>query len=76
MHTTGLLWYGWGGAYDQATRQDELVDVETTVYSPDRKLLWAGTTKSMNPSDVRRTIDEIADAVAKEMRKEGLIPSD
>lgn len=74
----GYYGYGWGGAYDPGyVRQNELVDVETTVYSvPDRKLLWAGTTESMNPSDVRRTVDEIADAVAKAMRKEGLIPSD
>jgi len=82
VRTTTPLWgyygYGWGMAYDPGyVRQDELVDVETRVYSvPDRKLLWAGTTESMNPRDVRRTIDEIADAVAAEMRKDGLIPSD
>ena len=72
----GYYGNGWGMAYDPGyVRQDELVDVETTIYSvPDRKLLWAGTTESMNPRDVRRTIDEIADAVAAELRKEGLIP--
>jgi hypothetical protein len=79
---TAPLWgyygYGWGTAYDPGyVRQDELVDVEMTVYSvPDRKLLWAGVTESMNPRDVRRTVDEIVDAVAAAMRKEGLIPSE
>jgi hypothetical protein len=72
----GYYGYGWGMAYDPGyVRQDELVDVETRVYSvPDRKLLWVGTTESMNPRDVRRTIDEIVDAVVAEMRKDGLIP--
>jgi hypothetical protein len=74
----GYYGYGWGMAYDPGyVRQDELVDVETAVYAvPDRRLLWVGTTESMNPQDVRRTVDEIVDAVAAEMRKEGLIPSD
>jgi hypothetical protein len=73
----GYYGAGWGAAYDPGyIQQDELVDVETTVYSvPDRKLLWAGTTESMNPSDIRRTIDEIVDAVAAEMRRTGLIPA-
>lgn len=78
---TAPLWgyygYGWGIAYDPGyIRQDQLVEVETTVYSvPDRKLLWAGVTETMNPRDVRRTVNEIVDAVAKAMRKESLIPA-
>ena len=71
----GYYGYGWGIAYDPGyIRQDQLVDVETTIYSvPDQKLLWAGVTETMNPRDVRRTVDEIVDAVAKAMRREGLI---
>jgi len=78
---TAPLWgyygYGWGTAYNPGyVRQDQLVDVETTVYSVrDQKLLWAGVTETMNPSDVRRTVGEIVDATAKAMRKEGLIPA-
>lgn len=72
----GYYGTGWGMAYDPGyVRQDQLVDVETAVYAvKDRKLLWVGTTASMNPSDVRRTVDEIVDAIAAELRKEGLIP--
>lgn len=71
----GYYGYGWGAAYDPGyVRQDELVDVETALYSvEDRKLLWVGTTESMNPSDVRKTIGEIVAAVAKELRREGLV---
>jgi hypothetical protein len=73
----GYYGYGWGMAYDPGyVRQDQLVDVETGVYDvKSQKLLWAGTTESMNPNDVRRTVDEIVDAVAAAMRKEGLIPA-
>ena len=73
----GYYGYGWGVAYDPGyIRQDQLVYVETTIYSvPDRKLLWAGVTETINPRDVRRTVGEIVDAVAKNMRKEGLLPA-
>ena len=79
---TAPLWgyygSGWGGAYGPGyVRQDQMVDIETTVYSvPDRKLLWAGTTESLNPDDVDRTVREIVEAVARAMRKQGLIPPD
>ena len=72
----GYYGRGWATAYDPGyVRQDELVDVETRIYSvKDAKLLWAGTTETVNPRDVRRTVREIADAVAAELRQEGLIP--
>jgi hypothetical protein len=80
--TPAPLWnyygYGWGTAYNPGyVRQTDRVDIDTSVYSvEDRKLLWVGTTESIDPHDVRNTVDEIAVAVAAEMRKEGLIPSD
>lgn len=71
-------YYGaaWPTAYDPGyVRQDDVVDVQTCIYAvKEGKLLWAGTTESTNPRDVRRTVDEIADAVAAELRREGLIP--
>jgi hypothetical protein len=74
------MWGYYGGAWPMAydpgyMRQDELVDVETRIYSVnEEKLVWAGTTESTNPRDVRKTVKEIADAVAKQLREEGLIP--
>jgi hypothetical protein len=66
---------GWGMAYDPGyVRKDERVEVETALYSvADGKLLWVGTTESLNPSDVRRTVDEIAQAVTDRLREEGLL---
>lgn len=74
----GYYGAGWGTAYDPGyVLEDELVDVETAVYSvPERELLWAGTTESLNPRNVRRTVDEIVDAVVAAMRKDGVISAD
>lgn len=48
--------------------------VETTVYSvePD-KLLWTGSTKSVNPKNIEKAITDIADAVAQRMRSDGFL---
>ena len=44
------------------------------VYSltPDQ-LLWAGLSESFNPTEVEQSIGEIARAVSRELRREGLI---
>lgn len=45
--------------------------IETTVYSvePD-KLLWTGTTKSVNPTKIEKTVNDIADVLSDKMRKD------
>jgi len=48
--------------------------VETNVYSVDQdKLVWSGTTSTMNPSKIDTTTAEIADAVIEEMKNEGFL---
>jgi hypothetical protein len=48
--------------------------VETIVYSVSpNKLLWTGTTKTVNPSNVDKTVNEIADVVAAKMKKDGFL---
>lgn len=48
--------------------------IETTIYSvtPD-KLLWTGTTKTVNPSKIEHAVNDIADAVSDKMRKDGFL---
>lgn len=48
--------------------------VETAVYSvtPD-KLIWSATTKTVNPENFDRAIEEIATAVVEKMRQDGFI---
>jgi len=71
----GYWGYGWGMAYDPGyLRTDKVVMVETLVYSVAQdKLLWAGKSKTTNPSDVQKLIRDLADGAAKEMRKAGFI---
>jgi hypothetical protein len=73
----GYYGYGWGGAWGTGggeIRTDTIVSVETLVYSmKQNKLVWAGQSKTTNPSKIDAFVKEIADAVAKEMKKQGLI---
>ena len=67
-------YYGYGSALYSTPgyyTTDKNYFVETTVYSvnPD-KLLWTGTTQSVNPSKLSRTVDEIANAVSEQMKKD------
>jgi hypothetical protein len=70
-------YYGYGaGMYSTPGyyTTDKNYFVETTVYSinPD-KLLWTGTTKTVNPSKVEKTVNDIADVVAEKMKKDGFL---
>jgi hypothetical protein len=50
------------------------VSIETLIYSLNNdKLLWAGTSRTSNPAGLSSLVDEVADAVAREVVKEGLI---
>jgi hypothetical protein len=51
-----------------------VVAVETLIYSlKDDKLLWAGTSRTTNPDTLSDLVTEVADAVAKQAAKQGLI---
>jgi len=67
--------YGVGVSYSTGSVQtDTVVSVETLVYSLSQdKLLWAGTSRTSNPQDVQSLINEVADAVAGQMSRQGLI---
>ena len=80
--TTGFYggygrYYGYGaGMYTTPGyyTTDKNYFVETTVYSvnPD-KLLWTGTTKTVNPSKLDKAVNEIGDAVSDKMKKDGFL---
>lgn len=72
----GYYGYGWGGAYATAPeiRTDTIITVETLVYSlKQNKLIWAGQSKTTNPSKVDAFVRELATGAAKEMKKLGLL---
>jgi hypothetical protein len=72
----GPYWgYGWGAVYDPGSlRTDTYVSVETLVYSLQQdKLVWASTSRTANPSNLDTLINEVADATAKEMVRQGFL---
>ena len=71
----GYWGYGWGASYSPGyLRTDTIVYVETLVYSVTQdKLLWAGQSKTTNPSDVAKFVRELTSAAASEMKKAGFI---
>ena len=70
----GYYGYGWGGAWGGTEiRTDTIVIVETLVYSlKQNKLVWAGESRTTNPSQVDAFVKEVAAAAGKEMKKLGL----
>ncbi len=68
-------YYGYGaGMYSSPGyyQEDKNYFVETAVYSiAPNKLLWTGTTKSVNPSKMDKVINEIADVVGDKMKTDG-----
>jgi len=72
----GYYGWGWGAYYDPGyVRTDTILQVETILYSlAEDKVIWAGVTKTTNPSNAEKLVREIAAAAAKDMRKLGLLP--
>jgi len=67
--------YGMAVSYSTGSVQtDTQVSIETLIYSLNHdKLIWAGTSRTSNPEGLQSLIIEVADAVAKEAAKQGLI---
>jgi len=70
-------YYGYGASVYSTPgyyTTDKIYSVETTVYSvnPD-ELIWTGTTASVNPASLQRTIDDVADVISYDMKKSGFL---
>jgi hypothetical protein len=70
----GNYHWAWRTSWDTMPQTRTNVWVETLVYSltPD-ELLWAGRTRTVNPSTVGALFAEVADAAAAEMQRNGLL---
>jgi hypothetical protein len=52
---------------------DDIVTVETLVYSLEQDLLvWAGVSRTVDPAQIDPFITDLAAAVTKQMAKDGL----
>jgi len=71
----GYWGYGWGAMYQPGQiRSDTIVSIETLLYSVvEDKLLWAGLSKTTNPENIPKFINQLVSAVGKEIRKTGLV---
>jgi len=75
----GYRGYGYGGYYGAGYSpgyysEDKTFLVETNFYRiSDRKLIWSGTTSSLNPTSLDKTLDQIIYTIKYELQKKGLI---
>jgi hypothetical protein len=67
--------YGMSVSYSTGSVQTETeISIETLIYSLNRdKLIWAGTSRSSNPEGLQGLVTEVADAVANQVAKQGLV---
>ena len=67
-------WYGYRYSSPGYYQEDKTFYVETNFYSlPETKLLWSGTTSSVNPSKLDRTIDDVIATLKGQLQKQKLI---
>jgi hypothetical protein len=67
--------YGWQSPYvPTEVTTTTILRIETLVYSLKRDtLLWAGTSRTSERAKVTRLVEDVADAAAREMTKQGLL---
>ncbi|TRX42969.1 hypothetical protein [Flavobacterium restrictum] len=81
---SGMYGYGFGNWYGMYSsnfynsgyyQETTYYLVETNIFSlKENKLIWTGTTKSSNITDIGTTVDAIMQAVVGEMKKDGSLP--
>ena len=69
----GYYGHGWGSAPSAAEiRTDTIIIVETLVYSlHQNKLVWSGQSKTTNPANLNRLIENTAKQVGDELVRQG-----
>lgn len=71
--------YGYGGRvmmYDPGTVQtDTILKLQINIYSlAEQKLLWSGVSRTLNPSNIEKLVDGVAQAVREDLHERGLVP--
>jgi len=76
-HFWGGYWgWGWGSVYAPGYLETEkVVSVETLIYSLRQdQLVWAGVSRTVDPSNLDSFIEELAGAITDQMKSDGLLP--
>ncbi len=67
-------WYGYRNYSPGYYSEDKTFQVETNFYSlPDAKLLWSGTTSTLNPTSLDNTMDQIIGTIKYELQQKGFL---
>lgn len=67
-------WYGYRNYSPGYYSEDKTFQVETNFYSlPDAKLLWSGTTSTLNPTSLDNTMDQIINTIKYELEQKGFL---
>jgi hypothetical protein len=67
-------WYGYRYSSPGYYSEDKTFYVETNFYAvAGNKLMWSGTTATLNPSQLDKTLDDIIVAIRTELASKGLI---
>jgi hypothetical protein len=71
----GYWGWGWGTVWEPGYLvADKIVSVETLVYSLEQdQLVWAGVSRTVDPTQIDPFIAELATAVTRQMAKDGLL---
>ncbi len=71
----GYWGWGWGTVWEPGYLvADKIVSVETLVYSLEQdQLVWAGVSRTVEPTRIDPFIAELAAAVTRQMAKDGLL---
>jgi hypothetical protein len=87
-YTAGSYWYGaapyysfagywrnaWGYPYDPGFVTDQVVSIETQIYSlTSDKLIFAARSETTNPKSVNKLGNSVIKHIVNELRKDGLI---
>ena len=70
-------WRAWGGFYQPGTvRIDQIMRIETQVWSlaGEGTMVWAGTSEKVNPRDIPRVANSLADATVATLQKARVLP--
>ncbi len=78
--TYSPLWdqysYSWTYMQESTVVQWKILQLETRIFSAaDEKLIWSGTTETVEPGSIPKLINDVAGVVKKQLAKQGLLPS-
>ena len=64
----------WGMSDPGHYETNTVLRIETNVYElPNEQLIWAASSKTTDPKNLKQLVDETIDVVAKQLKKEGLV---